>query len=605
MAWVLMGGLLLVGLLPLSLVSSRLISLNKESLKTQQQDNQLLLAHSLAQNLDSHLDGRAKELAIQARVIAAESAGWEEAEIVSLIEERSLLDGFMTPDVPMARYTHRSGSGHTIGDAVLGSDPEIQEELALAFARLMNTGHLGEVVMGDPVGEHGTGGPMIMLSTAVGREGRRVGVLSALVRLTPLAQRGLRTSAYSIFVLDRDGELITEGGKEWAHSPAAYAELDIVKEFQASGGSRVMPYTASDPAGGSTELLAAYAETDRGWGVFVQTREEEAYGEVELMKRNTRYHAGLAALGAVIFGLLMTSWISRPIRRLANSSLALADGDFHTRVTIRSRNELGELAETFNFMAGTLEAYIARLKHAAEENTQLFLGSIRALAAAIDAKDTYTRGHSERVRAYASHLAKELGLPAEEVRKVEVGALLHDVGKIAIEDHILNKPGALTPAEYEIMKTHPVRGAGIMAPIRQLEDVIPAMKHHHERWDGGGYPDGLRGESIPLWARLVTMADCWDAMTTNRPYQKAMSLEEGIKRVESLSGKIFDPRIVKAFVAGLRRGTYQEIFDAARRQVHATEERLKKAAADRATQDAARHNLDPDCLPPLAEMDIC
>ena len=197
-------------------------------------------------------------------------------------------------------------------------------------------------------------------------------------------------------------------------------------------------------------------------------------------------------------------------------------------------------------MSEAIERSVDKLQQAAKENQELFFASIRALTAAIDAKDPYTRGHSERVARYAVVVAKNMGLPPEEVRKVRISALLHDVGKIGIDDRFLRKPTALTDEEFEVMKTHPVKGALIMGQIPQLKEVIPGMRHHHEKWAGDGYPDGLRGEEIPRIARIIAVADTFDAMTTTRPYQKAMKLDHVVARIRSFSGSRFDPEVVVA-----------------------------------------------------------
>jgi len=205
-------------------------------------------------------------------------------------------------------------------------------------------------------------------------------------------------------------------------------------------------------------------------------------------------------------------------------------------------------------MAEEIEDQIRRLRKAAEENKELFLGTIRALAQAIDAKDPYTRGHSVRVNRYSVVLARQLGMSDEQIADIHVASLLHDVGKIGIHDNILQKPGQLTPDEFEVMKTHTVKGAQIMAPIKQMQRIIPGLRSHHERWEGGGYPDKLRGGEIPLMARLIAVADAFDAMTTHRPYQKAMSFPQAAQRLNDLKGVAFDARIVEAFNRAYQQG---------------------------------------------------
>jgi putative nucleotidyltransferase with HDIG domain len=210
-----------------------------------------------------------------------------------------------------------------------------------------------------------------------------------------------------------------------------------------------------------------------------------------------------------------------------------------------------------------------KLRLAAKENQELFINSIRTLAAAIDAKDPYTRGHSERVARYAVVLARHYGMQPEEIKRVRIAALLHDVGKIGIDDRILRKPTALTDEEFEVMKTHPVKGALIMGQIPQLKDVVPGIKHHHEKWEGGGYPDGLRGVEIPLIARIVSVADTFDAMTTTRPYQKAMQLEYVVSRIKSFSSTRFDPDVVTALDKAFSNHDLEVVGEAARLAVSA------------------------------------
>jgi HD-GYP domain-containing protein (c-di-GMP phosphodiesterase class II) len=224
---------------------------------------------------------------------------------------------------------------------------------------------------------------------------------------------------------------------------------------------------------------------------------------------------------------------------------------------VKSHNEIGDLADNFNVMSTAIELSIEQLKKAAYENNQLFINSIRMLAAAIDAKDPYTRGHSERVARYSIAIGKNLTLPDKEIRNLRISALLHDVGKIGIDDRILRKPGALNDDEFEVMKQHPAKGAAIMSGVAQLIDIIPGMKYHHEKWSGGGYPDGLQGEQIPMQARIVSIADTFDAMTTNRPYQKAMELVYVVEKIRSFGGTRFDPRVVDAFVQAVKRGDIQ------------------------------------------------
>jgi putative nucleotidyltransferase with HDIG domain len=182
------------------------------------------------------------------------------------------------------------------------------------------------------------------------------------------------------------------------------------------------------------------------------------------------------------------------------------------------------------------------------------MGSIQMLAGAVDEKDPYTRGHSDRVTRYSLLIAREMGHPEEFLEIVRVSAQLHDVGKIGIEDRILKKPGALTPEEFDIMKTHTTKGANILRPVAQLKDMIPGIELHHESLDGRGYPRGLQDAEIPLLPRIIAVADTFDALTTNRPYQQAHDPESALRIIHNLSGKRLDPTAVAALTAIYRRG---------------------------------------------------
>src|SRR5437588_576476 len=226
----------------------------------------------------------------------------------------------------------------------------------------------------------------------------------------------------------------------------------------------------------------------------------------------------------------------------------------HKAELIGTYSTIPDLAQTFNNMAGDIESYIARLKQAAQENRELFLGSIRMLAAAIDEKDPYTRGHSDRVAKYSVMIGQQLSLPAEDLDRLRISALLHDVGKIGVDDRVLKKPGALTPEEFQIMKQHPSKGANIMRPVAQLKDVLPGIELHHEHVDGKGYPYGLKGDEIPMMARIIAVSDTLDAITTNRPYQSAMEIEEALKIIRKVSGTKFDLKVVEALEAVVQSG---------------------------------------------------
>ena len=185
-----------------------------------------------------------------------------------------------------------------------------------------------------------------------------------------------------------------------------------------------------------------------------------------------------------------------------------------------------------------------------QEVERLFLDVMKAIASIIDAKDGYTHKHSERVAAFGVRLAHHLGFDADSRAVVELSGLLHDVGKIGVPDAILNKPGKLTEAEFKEMRLHPLHGARILSNIQsqKVVSLLPGVKYHHERWDGTGYPEGLKGEEIPLLGRVLGVADFLDALTSDRSYRKGLTLEEALQMVKDLEGQAFDPVVVKAAV---------------------------------------------------------
>ncbi|MHC4778572.1 MAG: HD domain-containing phosphohydrolase [Planctomycetota bacterium] len=190
----------------------------------------------------------------------------------------------------------------------------------------------------------------------------------------------------------------------------------------------------------------------------------------------------------------------------------------------------------------------------AEENTRLFYNTIRTLVATIEAKDEYTGGHTERVATYALQIAEEMGLTTEDLEILRLAGLLHDVGKIGIAEKILRKPGRLTPDEFDEMKKHPGIGARIAANIEDIDKVQKIILHHHEKFDGTGYPDGLKGEDIPIGARILAAADAYDAMTSQRSYRRDFNEEEVINEYKRTAGHHFDPQVAEAFLSALSKG---------------------------------------------------
>lgn len=203
------------------------------------------------------------------------------------------------------------------------------------------------------------------------------------------------------------------------------------------------------------------------------------------------------------------------------------------------------------------------------EGKELFLSTISSLAVAIDAKDPYTHGHSERVTQYAVMTAESMGLASEELKNIQFAGLLHDVGKIGIDDRILRKPGKLTDEEFMVVRKHPATGEKIMQQIREFEKVLPGIRSHHERFDGKGYPDGLAKDRIPLSARILAVADTFDAMTSDRPYRKRMEISAAIEEIKKCSGLQYDPEIVKIFLNLHKDGRLDAVVNSQSRDIPA------------------------------------
>ncbi len=187
--------------------------------------------------------------------------------------------------------------------------------------------------------------------------------------------------------------------------------------------------------------------------------------------------------------------------------------------------------------------------------------TLLALSSALDARDHETKGHSKRVAEIAFLLGKQLNMSEEQAKKMERGAILHDIGKIGISDDILLKPGPLTDAEWDAMRQHPDIGAKIVESVPFLHDALPVIQHHQERWDGSGYPAGLKGEEIPFMARVFAVVDAFDALTTERPYREKISHTEAVEYLNQHAGKLFDPAIVSAFETMVKKGLLNQNHD--------------------------------------------
>ncbi|MER3426719.1 MAG: hypothetical protein C4334_01265 [Pyrinomonas sp.] len=368
-----------------------------------------------------------------------------------------------------------------------------------------------------------------------------------------------------IFVVDDEGRAVAHPDASIALGARLMSNLKVVQDWMEMGAqveSALAPFTV-ERDGKSIAMLGAYATAELGpgarLGVISVQDEHAALQSVAAMRGQIWGISLLGATVALVVGVLFARQLTLPVQELAARAQRIASGDFSDRLSIRSRTELGDLGRSFNQMTDQLERLIEDLRRAADENRELFIGTVKAMATAIDNKDPYTRGHSERVARFSVAIARRLGLSEEEVEKVRISALLHDVGKIGVDDRILKKPAPLTDEEFELMKQHPLKGYRIMSQIPAMRDFLPGIYMHHERLDGLGYPQGLSGDQIPLQARIIAVADSFDAMTTERPYQRAMSAEVALELIESFVGTRYDERVVQALIGAYRGGQVRPV----------------------------------------------
>ena len=327
--------------------------------------------------------------------------------------------------------------------------------------------------------------------------------------------------------------------------------LDADTRSRVSSTSVVeLPRTVGGPA---TELLSPWTVHSVNLG-YVGTIASTA----GLLADTNQLRIILVALflAGVLFTLAIGVWlarrITRPVHHLVEATRLVSAGDLDHRAVVTTHDEIGELTESFNQMTQSLKEKGASLKATMSQLQDTYLMTIEALAAAVEARDPYTHGHTQRVEEYAVIMAKALGCDEAEISALRRASVLHDIGKIGIEDTILRKQGRLDPEEELRMQRHPIIGVDMLKGIDFLDPVLPLVRHHHERWDGNGYPDELRADEIPLGARILAVADALDAMTSDRSYRAARTFEYAKTEILKGSATHFDPEVVTAFIKSQR-----------------------------------------------------
>jgi HD-GYP domain-containing protein (c-di-GMP phosphodiesterase class II) len=555
--YAILGVLLVISIVPMYFYSAQVESINGDRLKTNEMLLQNTVTRSLADDLAQQERSLHMMLANLSSAIQVASGGDIGESHIQAPELRALLENFVSSSDEIAYATLLNSDAKGISAGRIAPDAFLNRELERAYAAARDgREYNGQALV---VGEGKSAHTVFLVSYPVKYEERFLGMIASVVDLQFLIRRLQEVSGGGLtpYVVDSQGRLVAAASPGFA-TGQDMKNLDIVRTFVDGGNKAQLAATKEftvDAGSEHIEMLGTYSPvTALNWAVIVQKPRREAYRGILEMQRTARLLAILAVLLSIGVSIFAARRITNPLQVLTQSSRALARGDFSQRVNLRSRTEIGELAHTFNVMSDELERFIEDLKRAAEENKELFMGSIQMLAGAVDEKDPYTRGHSDRVTRYSLLIAKEMNQPESFLEILRVSAQLHDVGKIGIEDHILKKPGALTEEEFEVMKTHTTKGANILRPVTQLAEMLPGIELHHEALDGRGYPYGLQGDQIPLLARVIAVADTFDALTTNRPYQQAHTPDQALQIIKNLAGKRLDPAAIEALLAVYGRG---------------------------------------------------
>jgi len=549
--------LVVISVVPMFFYSVQVQSINRDRLITNERLLQNTITVSIADDISQHQESFRLMQTNLASALQVASGNDLTGEHVQAPELRALLENFVSSSEDLDYATLLNSEAKGISAGRIAPDAFLQRELEQAYAAARES----RAYNGQPlvVGNGKSSRTVMLVSTPVTYGGRFLGMIASVVDLDFLIRRlqEINRGGLTPYVVDSEGRLVAGASPAYA-TGQDMTGLEIVRNFVEQGGkAQMVAATREFSVGGNkgTVLLGTYSPVSNlNWAVVVQKPRDEAYSSVYEMQHTARILALFAIALSIGIGIIAARRITNPLEILTESSHAIARGDFSQRVQLKSRTEIGELAATFNVMSEELEHFVEDLRRAAAENRELFMSSIQMLAGAVDEKDPYTRGHSDRVTKYSVLIAKEMGMPEDFLETVQVSAQLHDVGKIGIEDRILKKPGALTAEEFEIMKTHTTKGANILRPVAKLKDMIPGIELHHESLDGRGYPHGIKGDEIPVLPRIIAVADTFDALTTNRPYQQAHDCDDALRIIHSISGKRLDPTAVAALQAIYERG---------------------------------------------------
>lgn len=562
--WMMLIALMLVSLFPLWLYHQRVINLSEDQLELNERLQQTEVTRSLAEevhqynlSLNQQLNGQ-REIFRLTGLLTGVDDPRQDRQVLALLE--SFVKN--NPSFLYVTAIGRSAKGQRaeqVGGSEAAGDDFVRRELQRAFT----TSHQKAPFHSDPLAFGKDSTPVLVVAVPLIENDQFYGMLAAVVSLERLQKRLGEASVQGreVYIVERNGRVVAhpEPGRVVAGTNVS-KQFNVVARYmevpEDNPQTQTFPFTSQEE-GHEVQFIGTFSPVPQlHWAVIAQRRvlDMRKVAGIDQLNQQALQFMAIMLLIAIVLAYFFAVGITQPIRGLAESTRAISRGEFKERAEVGGAKEISELAETFNSMAGSIEQYIEKLMQAAEENRELFIGSIRMLAAAIDEKDPYTRGHSGRVAKYSLIIGEEMGLSPEELDKLRISALLHDVGKIGVDDRVLKKPGALTAEEFEVMKQHTVKGANIMRPVAKLKEMLPGIELHHEHMDGRGYPYGLAGDQIPVMARIIAVADTLDAMTTNRPYQSAMEIQFAVDRIRQLTGTKFDPKVVDAFIGAVANG---------------------------------------------------
>jgi putative nucleotidyltransferase with HDIG domain len=356
----------------------------------------------------------------------------------------------------------------------------------------------------------------------------------------------------SMAIINPDGEILVHSDTRKAGETFRPAAGGLLHRAEDGTTTRELP----GPVRELLEIQTPIIFMDKPLGAVILTVNKSVLVEAqqEARKRILAVFSLLLVVG-VTCSVLLTTFLTKPVQELSRGVSDLKEGKRSRPLRVYSQDELGKLTESFNEMTALISSQKNSLSQYAKELEEAYVSTVRVLAAAIDARDTYTSGHSTRVAKLSVELGRDLGFGSVELEGLEIACLFHDVGKIKIPDSILQKDGRLDIPEQREMMRHPEYGAEILAKAPSLLKYIPAVKYHHEWFNGTGYPDGLAGDRIPKAAAIISLADLYDAMTSDRPYRDALSEEKAQDEIAALAGKQFDPELAARFISMLKKRT--------------------------------------------------